>query len=66
MTTDVRHNLTCFYGRRYQLKMGLGRGLTMTFCKYYGTFICSWINWFAIYTVHIHRNANFLGITTPF
>ena len=36
--------------------------LARILCKYYETFIYSWINWFAIINVQIDRNAKLIGM----
>jgi hypothetical protein len=50
----------------YSLSCTLVRRLCVSVFKCYGTFICNWVNWIAIYAVHIHQKASLIGIKNPF
>jgi len=58
----IKHNLHPLHLCCRLVEKGFNKRLRVSVCRYYGTVIYSWINWFAILTVHVYRNAKLIGI----
>jgi hypothetical protein len=58
----IQHNLHPLQACCHLVKKGFDKRLCVSMSRCYGTIIYSWINWFAILTVHVYRNVKLMGI----
>lgn len=59
---SIQHNIHPPQNSCHFVKKGFDKRLCFSLSRYYGTVIYSWINWFAILTVHVYRNVKLMGI----
>jgi hypothetical protein len=57
-----QHNVHPLQACRRLVKKGFDKRLYLSVSRCYGAMIYSWINWFAILTVHVYRNFKLMGI----
>jgi hypothetical protein len=62
---NIQQKLSSLYVHCLMMREGLARRLSVLLYRHFGIFIYSWMNWFAIYTVYIYRNANMIAISIP-
>ncbi len=58
----IQHNLHPPHVCWCLFKKDFNKRLSISVCRCYGTVIYSWINWFAILSAHVYRNAKLIGI----
>jgi hypothetical protein len=59
---SIQHNIHPLENSCHLVKKGFDKRLCFSLSRYYGTVIYTWINWFAILTVHVYRNVKLMGI----
>lgn len=58
----MQHNFHPLQASCHLVKKGFDKRPYVSLSRCYGTIIYSWINWFAILTVHVYRNVKLMGI----